>query len=105
MQCPSCQRDLPFYFALVSSDKKKVCPHCQGGIRPTPDSVSKINKVSAILSFVAGIPLGIMCAYIWFVYEEPHASVLVFGLGIFGVIGSSYFFSRSNIVYRPDNFR
>lgn len=63
--------------------------------------MEKIQKMSVIFSFVSGIPLGIACSYIWLVILQPLLALFVFFVGIAGVIGTSYFYARSHIRFRP----
>lgn len=101
MDCPGCSKQLPFYFAFASGISRKKCPACSNSISPTRESMEKIQKMSVIFSFVSGIPLGIACCYLWLVTLQPGLAIFVFGVGIIGVMGSSYIYARSNIRFRP----
>jgi hypothetical protein len=97
MDCPICSKPLPFYFAFTSGIEKKSCPACSSIIAATKTSMEKIRKIAGIFSFVSGIPLGIVCCYLWLVALRPGIALVVFFLGIGGVIGCSYIYARANI--------
>lgn len=106
MHCPGCNRVLPFYYAFSSGLRKSHCPYCNSLISPTKESMEKIQKMSVILSFVSGIPLGVIVCYLWLVTLQPWLALFVFVMGILGVMGSSYIYARSNIRFRshlPDS--
>jgi len=97
MQCPSCNELLPFYFAFSSAGKKLSCPSCQKVITPTEESSNKIQRLSIIVSFIAGIPLGGICSYFWIIVMQPVLAFIVLLAGVIGVVGSTYTYSASNM--------
>ena len=103
MNCPACTDSLPFYFAFSSGIGKKQCPACKKSLVPTSQSMGKIQKVSVILSFIAGIPLGAVCSYLWIGTLQFELAMFVFVVGIVGVIGSAYFYSKSHIEFQQTN--
>lgn len=97
MQCPACTESLPFYFAFSSAGKKLLCPGCLKVITPTEDSSKRIQKLSIIMSFIAGIPLGGVCSYLWLAAMQPGLAIVVLFAGTAGVVGSAYNYSASNL--------
>ena len=101
MRCPGCSIKLPFHFAFASKNSRKSCPSCDNILTPTNESMEKVQKMSVILSFLSGNPLGIICCYLWLVSLQPGLALVVVIAGISGVMGSSYFYAQSTIRFRP----
>jgi hypothetical protein len=99
MICPVCSDSLPFSFAFTSGLGKKYCPACKNSIMPTSQSMEKIQKFSVVLSFIAGIPLGAICSYLWIGALQFELAIFVFVMGVAGVIGSAYIYSKSHIKF------
>ena len=59
--------------------------------------MARIQKMSIILSFLAGIPLGVAVCYLWLVALQPVLALIVFITCIVGVMGSSYLYARTNL--------
>ena len=102
MKCPACLKPLPFYFAFSSGLRKLTCPACKKTILPTRESLDKIKLISVILSFVAGVPLGVICSYLWINNLQFGLAVFVFITGIIGVMGSAFIYSKSHIKFQLD---
>ena len=62
--------------------------------------MEKVQKMSVVLSFLAGIPLGIAVCYFWLVALQPTLALIVFIACIGGVLGSCYLYARSNLRFR-----
>ena len=62
--------------------------------------MEKIQKMSVVLSFLAGIPLGISVCYLWLVALQPLLAIIVFIACISGVLGTCYLYARSNLRFR-----
>ena len=103
MKCPACTDPLPFYFAFSSGLGKKKCPGCKKWLVPTSQSIEQIQKISVIMSFIAGIPLGAVCSYLWIGTLQFELAMFVFVIGIIGVIGSAYIYSKSHIKFHRAN--
>ena len=99
MDCPACSKELPFYFAFVSGLGKQRCPSCSESIKATRDSFTRVQKFSVILSFFAGIPLGIVCSYISIAMMQLALGLIVFGVGIIAVLTSAYLYGRSTLKF------
>lgn len=99
--CPSCRSALPFYFAFASGVKKKICPACHACMLPTRASMEKIHRDCGLISFIAGIPLGGLCFYIWTWMSQPGFAMLMLLLGITGVVHSCYLHAKTTIRFQP----
>jgi len=62
--------------------------------------MARIQKMSIILSLLAGIPLGVAVCYLWLVALQPVLALIVFITCIVGVMGSSYLYARTNLRFR-----
>lgn len=102
MICPACKQKLPFYFAITAGKKKMLCPACSVAISPTKKSFANICRISGIIAFVVGALLSTACSYIWMALEQPILAVIVYAVGIGGVLGSSYIYSNSHIEFQAD---
>jgi len=105
MDCPSCQKKLPLRFAFSAENKSKSCLYCHSFIVASVESLKKIKTVSGLLSFVPGLPLGLLCCYLWLEIGQWGVALIMFITGIIGMVGSATIYSCSHITFSPEKIQ